>query len=88
MFVKQQKLSFGGKGTINSEKSIFFFVSKVFLFVCSEVAVVVVVGIDDNLLNDNLGVNHDEFEGVPAWGDVGEGGIEPTEVVEHLIATG
>ena len=47
----------------------------------------IVVGIDHDLLNDNLWVNHDDLQRMLTWSDVGEGGIEPTEVVEHLITT-
>ena len=53
----------------------------------SKVTVVVVVRVDNNLFHYYFGVYHDDFQSVLARRD-GEGGIEPTEVVEHLVATG
>ena len=54
----------------------------------SEIAVVVVVGIDHDLFDDDFRVNHDEFQCMLAWGNTINSGIEPAQVVEYLIATG
>ena len=55
------------------------------LFDISKIAIVVVVGIDDDSLDNNLGVNHDELQGVTA-GCCVKRGVEPTQIVEHLVA--
>ena len=46
-----------------------------------------IVGVDNQLLYHDFGVNHDEFEGVLAWSGI-EGHFEPTDVVEHFVTTG
>jgi hypothetical protein len=47
---------------------------------------VTIVGIDDNLLYNNLGVYHDEFQRMLA-GSCLEAGIKPSDVIKDLITT-
>ena len=65
------------------KKSLFVII----LFVISEIAVVVIVWVDDDLFDNNLWVNHDELQGVTTR-CCSERGVEPAEIVEHLVTTG
>ena len=59
-----------------------------FLFLLrSEIAVAVVVGVDDDALNYNFWVNHDELQFVLAWGNVTEVDLQPANIVKDLITT-
>ena len=53
---------------------------------CTEVAVARVVGINNNLVDDNFGVYHDELQTVLAFFHIGEVDLQPADVVEHLVA--
>lgn len=54
----------------------------------AKVAVVIVIGIDDNLLQDNLGIHHDDLKRmVPGW-DAWERSIKPTHIVEDSLRMG
>ena len=55
--------------------------------ICAEVAVAVVVGIDDDGLDDDLGVDHNELQFVGAGGGVRKVDLQPADVVEDFIAT-
>ena len=57
------------------------------MLLCSEIAVAVVVRVDDNLLDDDFRVYHDEFQAMLAGSGIGEFYLQPAKVVEHLIAT-
>ena len=59
-----------------------------FLFLLrSEIAVAVVVGVDDDALNYNFWVNQYEFQLVLARSDIPEIHLEPADVIEDFIAT-
>ena len=52
----------------------------------SEIAVAGIVGIDDDLVYDYFGVYHYELQDVLAGGGIGEADLQPSYVVEHLVA--
>ena len=52
----------------------------------AEIAVAVVVGVDDDLFYDNLGVDHDELQLVLAGRRIGEFYLQPADVVKDLVA--
>ena len=69
-------------------KSDTFGVEKIFLVLCMpEVTVMVVIGIDHNLLHCNLWVDHDDLQFVGACSDTGKRDFEPAHVVKDLITT-
>ena len=58
-------------------ESVPFFIFWQSLFVSPEVAVAVVVGVDDDGLHHNLGGNHDELQLVTAGSDISEVDLQP-----------
>ena len=51
----------------------------------TEIAVVTVIGIHHYLFHHDFRIYHDNFQRVLARGKPLKGGVEPTEVVKHLI---
>ena len=68
-------------------ESVPFFTFWQSLFVSPEVAVAIVVGVDDDGLHHNLGVNHDELQLVTARSDISEVDLQPADIIKDLVAT-
>ena len=50
----------------------------------TEITIAVVVWIDNNLLNDNLRVYHDNFQRMFPWGST-KRRIEPAQIIKHFV---
>ena len=57
------------------------------MMTCTEVAIAVVIGVYDDGVDDDFGVDHDEHQLVFALGYIIKLDLQPADVVEDLIAT-
>ena len=50
----------------------------------TEITIAVIIWIDNNLLNNNFRVYHNDFQCMLSWGGV-ETCVEPAEIIEYFI---